>query len=187
MYVLIFLAALLVLAGGLAYFRAGRDLRDDASRSYQEDEFRWMPDELRSATLSQSEKQSYVDLAGARIPVRPDQVYRTSDGRLIPVETKTRRGTGVFLYDVIELSVQRLAVAKSAGANAAHYGYVRIKDRQGNRRPTYKRVDLLHEGQLTALYHRYLGVVSGQITPTSQDNPNACKGCSYRSVCPKAL
>jgi len=188
--VLALIAVALIVVGAIAFLRTQAPAAGDLG-AYLRDERRWMPGEIAGAELLHSERQLYATLNGATIPVRPDQVYRTRGNEIVPVDSKTRAMAMTFEADEIELSLQRLALAEShvhsgRGTVAAH-GYIRIKPKAGNRRPSYHRVQLWTRERLERLHERYLDVVSGRITPTSQKNRKACAGCAYRSRCPRAL
>lgn len=183
-------AIALILVGALAYLRSASQAADDDLTEYVRDEQRWMPAEIAGAELVQSERQLYATLNGETIAVRPDQVYLTRPGALVPVDSKTREIPKTFDYDAIELSLQALAVAEShvhrgRGAPTTH-GFIRIKPKSGRRRPSYHRVELWTRERLNRLHTRYLGIIEGTVQPTSQTNPKACAGCAYRSRCPKA-
>lgn len=182
--------AIALIVGGLVAFASNRVSSAGTAGAYLRNELRQMPSELATADLLHSEKQLYATLGGSSIPVRPDQVYRTLNREVVPVDTKTRRMAKIFEADIIELSVQSLALAEShvhAGRGAvARHGYIRFKDREGRRAPKYVRAALWGRERLEALYLRYLGIVDGTIAPVPQSNPRACAGCAYRSRCPTA-
>ena len=183
---LLIAAAVLILVGVVAYRRASLDAGASTYGRYLKNEWRRMPAELRTATLFASERDLSVVLDGDRIPVRPDQVYRVKIGNLVPVETKTRNGRAVYQYDVIELSLQRLALMER-GLPVSNYGYVRLVPRDKDPVPQYRQVDLLDKSKVEALYRRYQGILAGDIRPDHQANPRACAGCGHRRVCPSSL
>lgn len=186
---LLIFAVALIAASAWVFAQATRHrVRDE--ESYAHEEHRWMPVELRTARLEASERDFVARIDGNPVPVRPDQIYRTADGRLVPVDSKTRSGARVFPSDVIEVSVQRLALAQdprfTGNARVADYGYVRLARGGRNGRPAYKRIELMTEDDLTQLYRRYQDVVAGRLSPVCQTNPRACAGCGYRARCASA-
>lgn len=185
------LLAILLIAGGSYLYWIDRRLstRRHTPLSYR-DERNVMPAEIATATLIMSEKRIDARLGDVLIPVRAEQVYRTMDGRIIPVENKNRNFHRVFPYDLIEIAAQRLAITQArhaglAGAEVSRYGYVRTANRKdGSVR--YHRVELMSEPELATLAERYFKVRDGLITAASQSNPKACVKCQYRSSCSRS-
>ena len=148
-----------------------------------------MPEEIASATLVMSEdRRILTGQAGRfRLTAKPDQVFLTVDRRLICVENKTRSWFASYPYDVIELSVQRLALQQSRtptlrNAAVADYGYVRVVHRETGR-SKYIRVELMDEVALEGLAERYDAIRNRNLPPTAQKNPRACRSCQYASTC----
>ena len=187
--IVLVLAVALLLGCAAIYRQAARQQRREGD-DYASAEHRWMPDELRTARLETSEHQLTARIDGDAIPVRPDQVYRTSAGQLVAVDTKVRRGERVYPGDVIEVSIQRLALSQASRyvgtVRIAPYAYIRLRPPGGQGRPVYKRVDTLPEAELVKLYRRYQDVVAGRVTPRCQTNPRACAGCGHVAGCASA-
>lgn len=183
----------LLLISALAAWLYGRLLdrwneRRDQTAIHERYERPSMPAELRTAQLLMSEKLLRAEIDGEEVAVKPDQVYQTIESQLIPVETKTRNRVTVYDYDRIELSVQRLALAQKYGQErVAKYGYVRVIHPDRGHRPHYIPVKLLSYEDLAALTRRWKSVVAGDVSPSSQTHPRACRGCGFRKKCPKAL
>lgn len=180
--------SLVVIVGCLTYLWVLR--RSGATRTYHDAELRWMPAELRSARLIVSERDTSALIDGTRINLRPDQVYRTADGRVVPVDTKVRNARAAYPYDIIQLSLQAVALsqhpANLQGAHVGLHGYVRCVRKGRGRspaRPHYVKVQLLGEQALGELVRRYRDVVAGRVIPGCQSNPRACAGCGYRDRC----
>lgn len=187
---IVVIGIVLALAGAILYVLAGRQIRQDARTEYDLGERSRMPPELATATLVVSEKNLGATVAGCRIPVRPDQVYRTLEGRVVTVETKTRARMATYQSDVIEMSLQALAMEDLYPGQVAPYGYVRVIIRRqggGTAPPKYVRVNLMSRDEIEALYWRYQGIVDGSIKPTCNPSRAACASCSHRAVCPAAL
>lgn len=180
--VIVLVALVLIWGGATQYLRARRPKSDLSD--YMAHELTRMPGELRRSQLVASERDMICQIAGNPVSVRPDQVYRTPDGIHVPVDTKTRSAPNAFDYDIIELSIHRLAWAQKVGpARVARHGYVRIRPRDTGAPTTYIKVDLLDESRLAALYHRYQAILDGRIRPSSQPRKSACQRCSHRRVC----
>lgn len=153
------------------------------------DELAAMPKEIATAALVMSEdRRILTGQAGRfRLTAKPDQVFLTVDGRLICVENKTRSWFATYPYDLIELSVQRLALRQSRTptlrhATVADYGYVRVVNRSSGR-SRYIRVELMDQVALEGLAERYEAIRNRRLQPTAQKNPRACQSCQYASSC----
>lgn len=147
-----------------------------------------MPGELAGATLVMSEERRLLraSLGSHQLVAKPDQVFRTGDGRLVLVENKTRQRAIAYDGDIIELSVQAYTLRHSRPANllrspVADYAYVRTV---GNGRSKYVRVNLLGDNALSELADRYVAIRARRRAPSSQSNVNACGKCAYRPKCP---
>ncbi len=158
-----------------------------STSSYGETERRYMPAEIAQGRLVLSE-QLLRTRSPARIVAKPDQVYLTPDGLLVPVETKTRAMDRWFEADQVELSVQAFALRHGrAGELARHrvadYGYVRVK-REG-RPPSYHRVPLHTDQQVVAMRQRRIDIELGRVEPAGPASPRICPKCAKRSSCPR--
>lgn len=158
--------------------------------AYESDR-RSMPGELASASLVMSEESRLLRarLGHHNLIAKPDQVFRTVDGRLVLVENKTRQRAIAFDGDIIELSVQAYTLRHSKPASllglpVAEYAYVRAVAKGGSR---YVRVKLLGDDALAELADRYVAIRSRRRAPGSQSNLNACRKCAYRPKCPARM
>lgn len=134
----------------------GRMLRNAVHQATQRQtwlDFERMPAELEQGRLVLSES-----LISTLLPVplkgRPDAVYRSRGGLLVPVETKVRSCPMVRVRDIVQLSVYRVILEGSplAGhtdAPVADYGYVRLVV---NGRPVYCQVPLFDKVMVTLLW-----------------------------------
>lgn len=148
-----------------------------------------MPPEIAHARLVFSERTIHADLP-VPLVARVDQVYRTREGVLVPVETKRRRWLKVYEADVIELSVQATVLANSPhtnrlGKTVAGYGYVRIA-RPGHP-PTYLRTPLLDASQVCGLHRRFFALHAGAEAPRTTAYAGLCRQCGQLSRCPRSL
>lgn len=154
---------------------------------YEAGERQAMPEELALATLVLSESKLFVAGPNA-IVCRVDQVYETQDGRLIPVESKTRTRNVVFDTDRVELSIQAYMLRHAAPGRlrrcrSSEYGYVRIRHPEGGVR--YHRSRLLSDEAVLSLRQRRLDLETGRVEPRGSDSPGMCMKCASRSRCPK--
>lgn len=168
------LSVLAVLAG-LFLFRWVRRLRLERS------EKDWLPMELQHAALVYMER---VFRADAPLPVvaRVDRGYRNADGVILLVELKTRRRDRVYLSDVIELSVQRLAVEAQTKETVIPYAYVLIQ-RAGGTQKSSHRVQLLPHAEVVALLKRREALLDGVEEGRYAQWPELCPKCIYRQQC----
>lgn len=148
-----------------------------------------MPPELAHARLVYSERTLHADHP-VPLVARVDQVYRTREGVLVPVETKRRRWLKVYEADVIELSVQATVLANSPhsrrlGKTVAAFGYVRVA-RPGHP-PRYLRTPLLDARQVSALHQRYFALHAGAEPPRTTESAGLCRQCGQLSRCPRPL
>lgn len=122
-----------------------------------------MPRELRGATLFLNEQE-----ISATEPValhgRVDQVFKTRNDVLVPVDTKTRRSTCIFKSDIIQLSVYRVILERKFGHQykVSKRGYVRVVIESGDEEVVrYMPVELMPERKVVGLWHRYSALKQG--------------------------
>lgn len=147
-----------------------------------------MPAELASASLVMSEERRLLraSLGPHQFVAKPDQVFRTQDGRLVLVENKTRQRVVAYDADVIELTVQAFALRHSKptqllSSPVADHAYVRVVS---GGRSKYVRVRLLGDDALAELADRYVAIRARRRKPGSQASLNACRKCAYQPKCP---
>lgn len=140
------------------------------------------PPALRTATLAYMEEQFRIR---APIPLvaRVDRAYRGSDGELVLVELKTRWNDRVYATDVIQLSVQRVALEGQTRQRVAATGFVTVQLPKGTGAPRSHRVELMDAKKVIALHRRREDIISGRITPRYADSRSACAGCAFRTRC----
>lgn len=151
---------------------------------YEQVERAAMPREIAEGTLVLNEKTLWR--RGRRpIAAKTDQVFRTPEGWLVPVETKARRR--VSDSDVVQLSCQAAALAytREVSGKPAGWGYVRLAP--PGQRPRYERVTLLGEDKLDLLWDRWDALRRGQAAPIVRPAPYRCPHCQLRSRCPDAV
>lgn len=177
---ILFLAVSLVGGGLLSYLKGGREGRE-ASRRDHRVEMSKMPDEIATGTLVMSEEKIRTTIAGARVCGRTEQVYRTAQGVLIPVESKTRAVSRVYMSDVIQTSLQALAL-RDVRRKVADQGYVRTSH-PTTKAVAYHPIQLMPRHLLERLVTRYFDVIEGRSVPTHQENRAACEKCGFRDKC----
>lgn len=144
-----------------------------------------MPQELRSAQLVLSERHVSIRLPIA-IHGDPDQVYRTQDGRLLVVDTKTRFRAKVRSKDIVQLSLYAFMLRRGAVPAATRslhdvYGYIRFKTPAG---VTYTKVNLLRDGDILRLHRRYSDLRAARAAGVKFNPAKArCGYCDRRKVC----
>ena len=139
-----------------------------------------LPAELRGAEIAFAEVTFRSHRR--RLVARLDRAYRTSDGLQL-VELKTRARDAVYMSDVIELSVQRIAVEDEAGEHVSGEAWVVVQNsRSGARRP--HKVRLLGVGEITAMSERYSDVVRGKVgRPNPSRSLSQCAQCPHKDRC----
>ena len=172
------IVVVLLFAAGLAFFW----LRE-SSRGPNDVGEAWLPRELRSAQLAYAE-QTFRSPA-RKLVARIDRAYRLG-GQLTLVELKTRARAAANPSDVIELSVQRLALQDQTGEHVSMEAIVLAQDRAtGARVPI--RVRLMDAEGVEALVRRYREIRTGRTSSALRPakHPRMCANCGHRAVCSK--
>lgn len=144
-----------------------------------------LPRELIGAELVMSEQELTMQRPYP-MTGRIDQLYRGTNGLLIPVENKRRRRARVKPEDVVQLSCYAYMLLQGAGGgelrdNIAGYGYVRTQD---NGAPTYLRARLLSGTVVDRLYVRWVNLYHGTATnPRFNATEANCRDCVMESLC----
>ena len=142
-----------------------------------------LPGEMRAAVPAYAERTFRLDLPHLRISARVDRAYRAyraRSGVVTLVELKTRRIHRPYLSDVIELSVQRVALMSQTGESVARHAYVLV---QGPRRTSTHRVKLLSEAQVFALVARREAILSGNAQALRASDSGLCAHCAFAIEC----
>jgi CRISPR-associated exonuclease Cas4 len=145
---------------------------------------RWLPMELQGATIAFAEKEFK---ARSPFPVGAvvDRAYRLSSGLLVLMELKRRERVKSFPSDVVELSVQRLAIEASGGGTVAPHAYV-VCESPTTHIKTPIRVALLTKDEIIQLRDRHVALKTGRAIPMKVDHPAICKICGYLAECKPA-
>ena len=180
-------AGLLLLVGlGIIVWWSSANHRHKRDKFFRDEH---MPTELQSASLVLSEERMRCDYP---VPLsgQVDQVYRTTSGDLILVDTKTRKKPTVYESDRMQLSSYKVLLNHgdhpvARGVPVRGYGYIRFLIAG---RPRYVRVGLASEAQVVALHDRYQQVTRGDVaTGGPAGGRRACASCNYRDICPRRL
>ena len=141
---------------------------------------RGLPAELRGAEIAFAERtfRSHRHHLVARL----DRAYRTPMGVQL-VELKTRARDVVYMSDVIELSVQRIALQEETREAVSDEAWVVVQNSlTGTRRP--RKVRLMETSDITAMRERYVDVVQGRVgRPAPARSPSLCSQCAHRARC----
>ena len=166
------LVALLFIASLILFYRGHRaqEVRDQ----------RGLPDELRGAEIAYAE-QTFRSRR-RRLVARLDRAYRL-EGVLKLVELKTRARDVIYMADVIELSVQRIAVQDETGQSVAQDAWVIVQSTTtGARQP--HRVTLLGVTEIEKMRDRYAAISRGQLRdPQPARSNRQCETCGHRDRC----
>jgi CRISPR/Cas system-associated exonuclease Cas4 (RecB family) len=149
---------------------------------------RWLaresfPADLKLSTLWASEKR-----LACRYPVplhgQVDQVFRTPNGALCPVDTKSH--SRAYPSDILQLSVYAFILRHRRRwgvfppVHVTSHGYIRLA---GGNRIRYQRVNLLDDARIIDYHHRYHQLLKNRTSPMYCRSPNFCRRCAYRKMC----
>jgi len=139
-----------------------------------------LPRKLRGAEIAYAEQtfRSNSRMLVARI----DRAYRTTAGLQL-LELKTRARDAVYMADVIELSVQRVAMQDHLGEAVLPDAWVVVQHAETGARRTH-RVTLLSTEEVAAHARRFRAVQAGdvdQLTPARSQRQ--CRKCGHRARC----
>jgi CRISPR-associated exonuclease Cas4 len=171
------LIALIVFIASAALF-ARRDPRAQGNDEHG------LPAELQGAQLAYAEKT--FRSRRRKLVARLDRAYRV-DGELRLLELKTREQDAVYMSDVIELSVQRIAVQDQTNERVSKGAWVVVQSvSSGMRRP--HRVRLMSENEVVVMRERYQAVIGGTAAdPRPARSLTQCAHCAHRNRCSAAF
>lgn len=145
-----------------------------------EDDERGLPTALRGARLAHAEET--FRSAARRLVARLDRAYEVA-GELVLVEFKTRRTDVAYMADVLELSVQRIALQDERKVPVSMTAWVVTQNSVAAKRQSH-RVTLLSAAEVEALRRRYLEIEAGVgRAPTPARSGNQCLHCGHRAAC----
>lgn len=140
------------------------------------------PVELQQSILYGSEVRisciNPIPLMGAY-----DQLYQTPTNTFVLTDTKTRNKPYIYDSDVIQLSAYKVILENSiefSNRAIANYGYMRLVCKGVTH---YKKVDLMTEEDVVALYERREALFAGSIDPDKASTPGKCTKCHQLPHC----
>lgn len=141
---------------------------------------RGLPREVIGAEIAYAERT--FRSVPTRLVARLDRAYRV-EGELKLLELKTRARDVVYMADIVEMSVQRIAVQDEAGEPVSSDAWVVVQSSQtGSRRP--HKVRLLGRDEIAGLAERYRDVAGGRvIAPNPARSLAQCRQCSHCDRC----
>jgi hypothetical protein len=122
------------------------------------------PEELSDAKLVHTETLFRVSKPVGLV-ARLDRAYQMPSGLVVLVEFKSRWINRPILSDVIQLSVQRMAVEGQTRQAVASHGYVVVKAPGKHAPQTAHRVELMSDVQVLALIKRRDDILAGRVAP----------------------
>jgi CRISPR-associated exonuclease Cas4 len=139
-----------------------------------------LPNELAGAELVYAEQTFRSTEHG--LVAKLDRAYRIN-GEIKLVELKTRGSDQTFRTDLIELSVQRLALQEEAREVVSQTAWVIVQNNvTGVRRPHLVR--LMSTEEVADLKSRYVAIVEGTLLkPEPAGKIKQCKACGHRDRC----
>jgi len=140
------------------------------------------PEALFDAKLVYMEKLFRV-FKPVGLVAKLDRAYRTPSGLIVLVELKCRWINRPFLSDVIQLSVQKMAVEGQTGQTVSSFGYVVVKAPSKRTLQTAHRVELMPDEDVIALVRRRDEILARRITPRYSESQKMCQACAFRSQC----
>lgn len=162
---------LVVLLGAYAFRRSASPGSSEES---------WLPRELTGASLVYAERRFVSQRLG--LIARIDRAY-CSNGHLTLVELKTRAFFLAYESDIIELSVQRLAVQDETGDEVEPTAFVLVRHSQSESWRTIP-VSLLDEPAVMELVQRYQTLRGGQFDNLRPaHSPTMCAQCGHFDHC----
>ena len=110
-----------------------------------------MPRELHTASIFMNEEPISC-LKPIPIHGQVDQVFHTSRGKLIPLDTKTRAHHSIYESDIVQLSTYAVALRQMFPGMPVPHGYIRtVIVGHGFKSVRYHRVKLLSESQVVRI------------------------------------
>jgi len=141
---------------------------------------RGLPAQLRGARLVHAE-ETFRSVPRGLI-ARLDRAYELS-GEIVLVEFKTRHARAAYKADIIELSVQRVALQDERDVRVSKVAWVVTEDSATGRRTSH-RVELLEAAEVDVLRARYLTVEAGNAHDArGARSVKQCVQCGHRLVC----
>lgn len=145
------------------------------------DDDSWLPAELKGAAIAYAE-QKFMAREPFPLGAVVDRAYTSQSGPLILLELKERALPRAYLSDVIELSMQKLAIEGAGAGTVRQHAYV-VTQSPTTRKRTAIRVELLASTDIIQIRDRHYALRRGAAKPTRADHPGLCRSCGHRSYC----
>lgn len=114
--------------------------------------------------------------APARIHGKADLLLQNRNGQIVVMDTKTRNRPRTYFSDAVQISLYAYCLRHGNRPVAtADKGWIRIVERKTGK-VTYKKIRLLDDATIEALYRRYLAVKSGREKPVCTCRGRLCGG-----------
>lgn len=139
----------------------------------------WLPKKLRGSTLAYVER-TFRSVELPLLVARVDRAYRNQDRVITLLEFKTRGEVLAYSSDVIELSVQRLALMGETGEVVSTAAWV-VVESHGRRKPL--RVSLMNTGEIAGLLRRRSDLLAGRRAPRARPGMRGCPNCVWLARC----
>jgi hypothetical protein len=163
-------ALLIACAVVFAKLRQGRAAGDE----------RGLPRELVGAEIAYAEHT--FRSARHRLVAKIDRAYRVG-GELKLMELKTRARDLVYMSDVLELSVQRIAVQDETGEPVCPDAWVIVQNSNTARRRPHS-VELFGREEISVMAQRFRELSAGRVdAPCPAKSPAQCRHCAHRQRC----
>jgi len=140
------------------------------------------PAVLEGAQQIWTEREFSMDKP-VRLVARVDAAWRLATGEVVLVEVKYRRRDRVHRSDVLQLSAQRLAVARASGEPVADWGYVMIDRGRPWSMPRWRRVALMDDGEVIEVVRRREAILAGLAAPSMAGDWRVCRSCTCVHRC----
>lgn len=152
------------------YFSPKTDAPNDFSDTSVDNQqtLKNVPQVLIGATLFLNESPIAIT-SPLKLHGKVDQVFKTSSGKLIPVDTKQRSKSRWYESDKLQLSVYAM-ILRHLGHDVSWTGYIRIPN-DGN--PIYLPIPLGDDAYVSRAVTLYQAIKSGEIIPNC-----TCKKCT---------
>lgn len=174
------LIALALLVSLVLFYRRRDRPESEFEAPEDEHDLRGLPEELRRAPMVYAEQEFRSH--SRKLVARLDRAYRI-DGRLKLVEFKTRSRNAVYRADVIELSVQRIAVQDETGQPVSKDAWVVVESTATGERESH-RVRLLDTREITDMRARYIEISQGTLSDLQPArSTRQCESCGHRERC----
>lgn len=165
----------------LCWFSAGGATRRSVPTAV-ETELEAIPEHLKGAEVVMNEGWLRTNVP---VPLhgKGDQVLKTTDGLLVPIDTKTRKHIRVKDSDIIQLGVYATILRNTRKEPVADIGYIRVVTPDGAVK--YLPIILPTDDQIVQLYQTRSDLKTGRSTNVILKREE-CFFCQYKKTCSNA-